>query len=273
MNQSFLSPLARPRMQRRLGFTLVEMMVVISIISLLVALLLPALSSAQDSGRLVTCLSNLRQNLTAMQLYLNDSRGMFRPPQIKSNVVTQSNVLWESTSSGRAVGSGFLTRLGYLQAVGSFYCPTNSYVNTYFDHGPVSAATKFGVTGGSATEVFGDYALNTLLMQYPFGSTKLPTDPSDDDFRLDDNHPAFPLMADVFMQRDPGLPTRWTHFRPHKDQGIAVAYIDGSAEYQTFARITNVGPGFFDYGTMSGDQSSYFTWLGWVRLYRMRGGK
>jgi prepilin-type N-terminal cleavage/methylation domain-containing protein len=276
MNHLFNPPPARLVLKRS-GFTIVELIVVISVIALLIALLLPALASAQDSGRLTTCLTNQRQTQIAMQLYLNDSKGFFRPAQYKATNLSQTNVIWESfnpgVNTGRPVGTGHLARLNYLQSVGGLYCLTNTYVNNYRDHGPVLGPSRFGVTSTAATEVFGDYALNTLMMQYPFGSTKTPTDPSDDDFRLDDNHPAFPVLADVFMQRDPGLSTLWTYYRPHKDQGIAVTYIDGSAEYQLLRRIGNVGPGFYDYGNLSTDPSSFATWLGWVRLYRMRGGK
>ena len=273
MSQKTQSPARYGRNGMLRAFTLIELLVVISVISLLIALLLPALSAAQDSSRVASCLTNAKQNLTSMHMYLNDSRGVFRPTAYKSSVVTQTNVLWESTSSGRAVGLGHLTRIGYLEGVSSFYCPTNNYINTYRDHGLASATTKFGVTGGTATEVFSDYALGSLLMQLPFGSLSLPTDTSDDDFRIDDNHPAFPLLADVFMRADPGLPTMRNFYRPHKDQGISVGYIDGSSQYQLLTRIGNVGPGFLDYGTLNSDPSSYSTWLGWIRIYRLRGGK
>ncbi len=49
------------KMEGRQGFTLVEMLVVITIIGILAALLLPALAAARDAARSTQCKSNMRQ--------------------------------------------------------------------------------------------------------------------------------------------------------------------------------------------------------------------
>ena len=60
----------------RLGFTLVEMLVVIAIIGTLAGLILPAVQSAREAGRLNTCRSNLVQ-LTKGLIHHETSKGFF----------------------------------------------------------------------------------------------------------------------------------------------------------------------------------------------------
>jgi prepilin-type N-terminal cleavage/methylation domain-containing protein/prepilin-type processing-associated H-X9-DG protein len=54
------------------GFTVVELLVVITIIGMLMALLLPAVQSARESGRRATCLNNQRQISLALLQYEQD---------------------------------------------------------------------------------------------------------------------------------------------------------------------------------------------------------
>ena len=68
-----------------LGFTLVEMLVVIAVILGLGAMLYPAISKVREAGRATACLSNLRQLHLAALNYANSNNGSM-PPAVSSKV-------------------------------------------------------------------------------------------------------------------------------------------------------------------------------------------
>ena len=59
------------------GFTLVELLVVISIIALLLSILMPSLSKAREQVRKVVCTNNLRQINLGMIMYTDSHGGYF----------------------------------------------------------------------------------------------------------------------------------------------------------------------------------------------------
>jgi prepilin-type N-terminal cleavage/methylation domain-containing protein/prepilin-type processing-associated H-X9-DG protein len=59
------------------GFTLIELLVVIAVISLLMAMLLPALEAARRLARRTVCQSNLRQIAIGWELYFDGNDGIF----------------------------------------------------------------------------------------------------------------------------------------------------------------------------------------------------
>lgn len=92
------------RLAVRPGFSLVELLVAIAIISVLIGALLPAVQMVREAGRRASCANNLRQIALAAHLYNDNYR---RLPSA-------------SVSGGLSSGSTFLLLLPYLEQTASY---------------------------------------------------------------------------------------------------------------------------------------------------------
>lgn len=108
------------------AFTLVELLVVIAIIGLMIGLLLPAVQSARESARRITCKANLKQVGIAMNLYLDrKSRGQF---PVAAQTPSQELIFFDAT---RPIRPSIPSVLGpYIEeSRQAFKCPSD---NAYF---------------------------------------------------------------------------------------------------------------------------------------------
>ncbi len=97
------------------AFTLVELLVVIAIIALLVSILLPALAKAKEQAKNVKCKVNLKQQMLAYSMYVDDFDNMF--PTDYTILDALGNPYPSGTSpfkvgAGRESARGRLSRFG-----------------------------------------------------------------------------------------------------------------------------------------------------------------
>jgi len=99
-----------------LAFTLVELLVVMAIISMLVALALPAMVRARRLALTVSCKNNLREIIIGLENYRVSWREW--PPGRNTNRISRP---------GEKIGLGHLAP-DYIGDVGVFYCPAASKI-------------------------------------------------------------------------------------------------------------------------------------------------
>jgi prepilin-type N-terminal cleavage/methylation domain-containing protein/prepilin-type processing-associated H-X9-DG protein len=170
------------------AFTLVELLVVIAILGILIGLLLPAVQSARESGRRVSCSNNLRQIGIAMHGFLAEQQAF--PPGAESHAWAASpSTPWtffrwsalarvtpylENSSVYKMLNfsiplysSSFNVTpenaAGVATVVPTFLCPSDRRRNVNPQFGPTNyaACAGSGIQGGSPQATDGIFYVNS----------------------------------------------------------------------------------------------------------------
>ncbi len=241
MKQDSREPLVRS------GFTLVELLVVIAIVSLLVAILMPALSKARSASRDVICLSNLRQQSISSGAYAADhnewAMGRLWPypgsPLAWHFGPNAKRPTWPSSPSNtHLVPQDALSWMGYATTgrKGMWMCPRlgegmrmersgTNYGTFHYDYAS-NALNGHTDTGRYRNNRYGPY--RTLEIRHPQRTWLL----FDAGIRVNANGSFTPMSYQLpVSDRLPGniAASGWKPVRLTHDTGLNVLFWDGHA--------------------------------------------
>ncbi len=171
------------------GFSLVELLVVIAIIGVLVAILLPAIQSARESSRAVSCRNNLKQIAMAAHLYHDGAKRL--PParldRAKSGPGTSTFFILLPYLEEQNSAKLFTASASYKSAanvavsntrIPIYLCPTMNLPREVPDasHAEVGTPGSYAVSTGSDISFLSNNIIpphNGAIIHLAFGATTL----------------------------------------------------------------------------------------------------
>ena len=209
----------------RRAFTLIELLVVIAIIAILAAILMPVFAQAREAARAMSCMSNMKQVGTGLQLYVQDydERIFFRsagnPAQTRANVATSGNALkwWNQL-------------MPYVRNGAVFTCPS--------DGGPTPSADANG-----ALTIPRSFVANAAVEALSLAQVSRPSETivvSEKWDRAANGTPITDSWIEVWggdFGPDPARPGHIFKMADRHRNGINCAFFDGHAKWTTPDRV------------------------------------
>jgi prepilin-type N-terminal cleavage/methylation domain-containing protein len=226
------------RKHRAVGFTLVELLVVIGIIALLISILLPALNSARERASRVKCSSNLRQLGQAINTYAADNKGHYpRVRHVSGGIPVFYTGFYREGAFGPTgdpeqndvTAALFLLVKSNIVTLNVFVCPSSTQKVDDLEGFPLSKCSNFSDTLPYGWSLSYSYA-NPYSGFAGFG-------PEDADYKLTpQTRGDFAIAADRNDGDDrfknlnwnaPASDIKWMNSQNHNKEGQNVLYNDG----------------------------------------------
>lgn len=169
----------------RHGFSLIELLVVISIIALLVGILLPVLIVARFRARDMACRSQIRQLGTGLTIYTNDYKDWY-PFRSEAAVISPLN--WSKTGTGAFDLHDEIERL--ITASEVYGCPLNEDID-WEDNWPRPDGSHRWTSYGT----FANYTSTNVTIRQPDGTAAPYQEVVSQ--RIDTAFPGRPIMGEV----------------------------------------------------------------------------
>jgi prepilin-type N-terminal cleavage/methylation domain-containing protein len=234
-------------------FTLIELLVVIGIISILAALLLPALSMSKETARRASCLVNLKNIGTAMIMYADQYDNF---PRINSTENTNNYPDNADLATMRAMEFFNIAMPGKNSPI--WRCPSSGTIPDGIDGAAAGNVRLYTVSGGTSNA---NYAIMTNWKgiaayddQHKSAGNDLLPSPLSPSTPKDD---LGPLVGDCVSNWTGGANAGGAGVQlngPHKDSnGTATGgnqvFKDGHGDWLTYKYIYNGGAAQWDDGT------------------------
>lgn len=257
-----------PQSTGRHAFTLVELVVVLSLIGLLGLILLPALGGVRPSSKGVHCLNNLRRLTGAWSMYATDNAD-----QLASNPTMSASASWAAGIMSASLNSDNTNTLKlldpaqtliarYLQSADSFKCPADQTV--VFSFPRVRSVALMSPLGGNSGSQANQIAGRTYLDARRI--TELNKPGPAQTLAILDEHPASLNDANFYFRSGFSVAGAiWTDLpASFHDGGAGVSFADGHAIIRRWQSSTTLSygggplnvPGSLDY-TWINDRSPY----------------
>ena len=242
----------------RKAFTLIELLVVIAIIAILAAILFPVFAQAREKARQTTCLSNCKQIVLGITMYVNDYDETFPRNDdciAPARIPYQPNAVGCSGPYGQRVNhyKWQYWIYPYVKNIGIFFCPSRPYDRTAWERDAEiydgGYALALHITGalntwnrsGAAQQIRNSFLGGTMagvlrpsetmiLMEDKFPGTRHYV------FGAQPNQTAYPMAHRhlwdmlIYGQGTQRRSTPDPKVAPHTE-GMIITYVDGHAKW------------------------------------------